>query len=254
MKKITVSIIGSGNVATSIASKLHACDVKIEMVYSKKMDNAKLLASKVEAIAVDSISSINSTVDFIIIAVKDEAIKAVVSGLPVESSVVHTSGSIGLDVLSKFENSGILYPLQTFSKAKIIDIEGIPFFIEANSDQFLEKINAFTINNLSSRVHSADSELRSVIHLAAVFANNFSTQLMAESTKILSEKGLDISILKPLMMETFSKIFDFGAENALTGPAKRGDQAVIDHQISMLEDQDLLDLYRIFTKLIQKQH
>ena len=246
-----VSIIGAGNVATHLASRLFEKGVTVESVYSKNIENAKSLAKQVNAEGVNSISDVITDVELIIVSVKDDAIQSVVEKLPKHIPIVHTSGSVNMSVLSNFENHGILYPLQTFSKEKAVKFDEIPMFLEGNSNVFLNKIKLFANQYISSQVHEADSFLRSEIHLAAVLANNFSTQLLIESGKILESNQLDLSILKPLMFETLKKIFEKGAKQALTGPAKRNDKAIINQQIEKLDNNDLKDLYRIFTKLIQ---
>ena len=40
------------------------------------------------------------------------------------TNIVHTSGSVSLDIFNnKYENYGVLYPLQTFNKKNAVDIK-----------------------------------------------------------------------------------------------------------------------------------
>ncbi len=253
MNQYRVSIIGSGNVATHLALTLFKNGVDIGSVYSQNLENAKSLADRVAGKGVDDYGDIDFEVDFLILAIKDDAIASVVEHLPKSVAVLHTSGSISIQVLSSFQAYGILYPLQTFSKTRGIDMTEVPFFIEANDDVYLAKVKTFVMATLSQSVYKADSEVRKTIHLAAVFANNFSTQLMVEASGILATKGLDISIFKPLMTETFDKIFEQGALAALTGPAKRNDEGVIQNQLSSIASADLKAIYTLLTARIKAQ-
>ncbi|PEC35747.1 oxidoreductase, partial [Bacillus toyonensis] len=66
--------------------------------------------------------------------VKDDAISTVSESLKdVNGLVVHTSGATAIDALSALKNYGVLYPLQTFSKAKPIDFANVPLCIEASN-------------------------------------------------------------------------------------------------------------------------
>ena len=48
--------------------------------------------------------------------------------------IVHTSGSVGLDVFkNKIDNFGVFYPLQSFNKDIEMELENVPICIEAIS-------------------------------------------------------------------------------------------------------------------------
>jgi len=253
MANYKVSVIGSGNVATNLAHSLYKNSVVISSIYSKNYSNAQILANNIEAKPVNDLSKLDFDVDFVIISVKDDVIGQITNEIPKSTFVLHTSGAIDISVLSTFNNYGIIYPLQTFSKDKILRVSEVPFFIEGCNRTAINIISSFVKSVLSKKVYEADSNVRSHMHLAAVLSNNFSTQLLIESSKILNEINLDVSVLQPLMNETMRKIFDIGPRASITGPAIRKDKSVIEKHISQLRDQDLKDLYRLMTTLIQKQ-
>ena len=76
---------------------------------------------------------------------------------------------------------------------------------------------------LSKNVINLDSESRRNLHIAAVFACNFSNHMYTISEKILSESDLDFRLLLPLIDQTVMKLKDNKPSDTQTGPAKRND-------------------------------
>lgn len=242
--KIRVNIIGAGNVATHLSKALFTAGIEIVSVFSRDFINARALSHQFGAKAVDAIEDVDDNVDLNIVTVKDEAIGLAALKLPKNIPVVHTSGSASIYVFEGFNSYGVLYPLQTFSKQRALDIAAIPFLIEGNSIEFESWILNFASTYLSENVHSADSKKRGQIHIAAVIACNFTTQLLQESDNILQQVDLDISLLHPLIKETLEKVIELGPKEALTGPAKRGDLETIEKHIKQINDEELRELYK----------
>jgi predicted short-subunit dehydrogenase-like oxidoreductase (DUF2520 family) len=186
--------------------------------------------------------------------VNDSAVKDIAKRLPKDLPIVHTSGSIPIDVFSGFKNYGILYPLQSFSKASSLDISLIPFLLEANNSLFENSVIEFCKQFLSKNVHITTSQLRSEIHLAAVISNNFITHLLAESESVLKSNDLSLDILSPLITETIKKAFEIGPVNAQTGPAKRNDTVVMEKQIERISNSKLKKIYKLMSELIQENN
>jgi len=248
-----INIIGSGNVATHLALNLSKY-IEICSVYSRHINNAEKLASKIKSKGIDKLAELDDSVDLNIIAVKDNAILDVTKQLNVNIPALHTSGAVSIEVLKEFKNAGILYPLQTFSKNSKLDLSTIPFLIEGNSLEFENFITDFCKAYLSKIIHSTTSELRSQIHLSAVISNNFITQLLVESESILNANNLKLDLLNPLITETIRKSFELGPKLAQTGPAKRNDIEVIEKQLNSISNPDLKKVYKLMTELIQKNH
>ena len=115
----TITLIGAGNVATHLGKAFLNNGFSINQVYSKSIDNAYSLASELNAMPCDDIKFITDESDIYIICIKDDAINGIVEQISCKNKIIaHTSGSIPLSVLNGFNNYGIFYPLQTFSKNK----------------------------------------------------------------------------------------------------------------------------------------
>ncbi|ATP57233.1 oxidoreductase [Pedobacter ginsengisoli] len=250
-----VVCIGSGNVATHLANALKAKGVNLIQVWSRDLTNASELAKSINAAATSNLDEIDRSADLYIIAVKDDAIPTITENLKdVNGLVVHTSGATPIDTLSAHRNYGVLYPLQTFSKAKSIDFVDVPLCIEANNAHSLELLKKVA-NKLSSPVYEVNSEKRKILHLAAVFACNFVNHLYVLSDKVVEHFGLDFEILKPLIMETALKVQSELPINVQTGPAVRNDeQTMIKHQDLLSDMPELKEIYQTLSKSIKKTH
>lgn len=236
--------------ATHLAKHL-SVHVKIACVYSKTFEHARSLAEELNSFPVDSFSDIKREVDLNIVCLNDGAIELAAKHLDPNVPVVHTSGSVNMNVFNSFDQHGSLYPLQTFTKNRAVDVDRIPFFIEANSERFEDFLMQFCQNYLSHQVYVLDSDKRLRLHLAAVFANNFSNHLLTMADDILEKTGLNLEVLEPLMLETMQKAFALGPRASQTGPAKRGDIDTIRHHIELLTESDQQQLYSYFSDLIR---
>ncbi|MGE0560807.1 MAG: Rossmann-like and DUF2520 domain-containing protein [Flavobacteriales bacterium] len=256
MKEIkTITFIGAGNVATHLAKALYKANISINQVYSKSFKNANALAKKVNAQPIENLSQLNTRTDLIIIAVPDDTIETVVKNIAIKDKLmVHTSGSVDLGVFKKgaFKSIGIFYPLQTFSKSKALNLQEVPICIEANSKSNLALLNTLA-NKLSNKVYEISSVQRQQLHLAAVFACNFSNNMYQIAFDICRNNNIDFNILKPLIKETAQKIETIEPKLAQTGPAKRNDASTILKHLDLLQNQkNYQDIYQLITQNIQK--
>lgn len=251
VKKVRVNIVGAGNVATHLSKALFAGGVEIVSIFSRDFINARALTHQFGSKAVDHIADLDANVDLNIVTIKDDAIEIVAKQLNKKVPVVHSSGSASINVFEGFQQYGVLYPLQTFSKQRALDIASIPFLVEGNNTAFQDWIIDFCETYLSENAYRADSKKRGEIHLAAVFACNFTTQLLQESDDLLKKTTpVGLSLLHPLIVETMEKTLELGPLGAMTGPAKRGDVATIQRHLDLLEDEELKTIYKILSERI----
>ncbi|CAI8198524.1 MAG: Uncharacterised protein [Bacteroidia bacterium] len=248
-----ISIIGSGNVATNLAHAFDRAGHDILQVISANSERAKQLANCFGAYYGNSISSVDLNADFIIICVNDESYFNVLEELPkgLKPIICHTSGPVSMDVISDYApNFGVFYPLQSLRKEKYIDFLDVPIFIEGNSTNVRENLMnlADTISNKISEVSSVEREK---YHLAAVFANNFTNLMYTLSHKYLEDESLDFQNLIPIIKETANRLADDKPESWQTGPAKRGDRAIMQKHIDMLEDPRLKEIYKQLSDYIR---
>jgi predicted short-subunit dehydrogenase-like oxidoreductase (DUF2520 family) len=227
---ISILIIGDGNVASHLYKAF----------------------SKVDAVLVTRIKSRNLTVipnaDVTIIAVSDDAI-AEVSSKILNSLVVHTSGSVAMTSLNNKGKKGVFYMLQTFSKNKSVDFSKVPFCLEAENEKDYILLELLA-NLIGKKIYAINSEQRKVLHIAAVFVNNFTNHMYKTGSDICAENNVPFAILEPLIKETAAKIKTLSPAAAQTGPAIRNDQKTINKHLALLNEQQQ-EIYTTITKSIQ---
>ena len=186
--------------------------------------------------------------DLYIIAVSDRSIPSVAEELKdVEGLVVHTAGSVPMDVLSQGRR-GVLYPLQTISKTRELPASKVPFYIEASQEKDLELLRELA-ESMGSKATVMTSEKRRYLHLAAVFCCNFVNRLYGITADLLEEHEIPFSAMLPLIKETADKVERLTPHQAQTGPAVRWDEEVMANQMALLNDEQR-QLYQLLSKSI----
>lgn len=249
---INVVFLGFGNVNSNLFDALHkSTEITIKQAFNRNYIN---MISPFEDIPfTDDVSKIKEA-DVYIIGIPDDAISSFSSSLPFQNRlVVHTSGGVSMDALSNKNRRGIFYPLQTFSKQREVDFKHIPICIEAENSKDLELLRSLG-EKISENVVEISSEKRAKLHLAAVFVNNFTNHLYQIGSEILKDDDLPFDLLKPLILETASKIETLSPEKAQTGPAKRSDLKTIEKHLHLLGNSRYRKLYELFTEEIKQNY
>lgn len=251
-----VAFAGSGNLAWHLALGLKSKGYRIRSIWSREYSNAVILAKNCGAMACQEISGLCQDTDMIIIAVADKAIGDVAQSIgEFDGIVVHTAGSVSMDILKgNLKNYGVFYPLQTFSKGIPVDFGAVPFFLESSSDEVLKALKQVALK-LSAKVYEADSKQRILLHVAAVFAGNYSNLMYMIGNEILKNSGLPVDILHSLIQETARKAVSNDPFEMQTGPARRHDTPTIENHISALASMpEFADLYQRLARLISHKY
>ena len=254
-----ISFIGAGRVAHHLAAVLSQ-NHQIVQIYSRTLEHAQTLASQVTAQAIVNIAELQADVDLVIIAVSDQVIAEVIQQVHAQLAdvlIVHTSGSTDIQVLAKVHTrAGVFYPLQTFSLQREVDWQVTPLFVEATRPSDLAQLTELA-NSLSSRVYAYTSAQRLSLHLAAVFACNFSNYCYDMAKQVVDAQQVDFSLLYPLILETAQKAVQYDPKQMQTGPAMRGDQNILNMHQQMLDDakrEDLKNIYNLMSQQILQSH
>jgi predicted short-subunit dehydrogenase-like oxidoreductase (DUF2520 family) len=249
----SIVIIGSGNVATHLGTAFIKGGFKVDIVYSRNAQQASTLASQLGAIPYTQLELLPTHADLYLIAVKDSAIEEVASKLPlVNGLVVHTSGTTALSVLHKHKRAGVFYPLQSLSKNTPVLMNDIPVLLETTIADDMQQLEVLA-QKCGAQTLQVTSENRQTVHVAAVFANNFSNYLYVVAEQILATKDIPIDILKPLILETSRKIQEHKPSEVQTGPATRNDIPTMEMHLKLLEPMpQFKQLYELLSKGIQE--
>ncbi len=246
MQKIhKISFIGYGLVGQTLASYLQSKGLEICQIVVRKMPVLPLKN-------VAFISNIGDLkpVDLVLICVNDDALFKIIEQIPSSQLTAYTSGSIGLKELGNHEKIAVFYPLQSFAHLRREAVPFIPILLEAQSEVVFETLKSFALQYFQD-CRAMNSESRAKLHLAAVFANNFTNHIIYLAQKHCEQNNLPFDLLKPLIAETAQKWLHFDACDLQTGPAIRGDEKVIQKHLSQLSD-DMQSIYETLTNSIQK--
>ncbi len=251
-----IVLIGAGNLAVNLGLALHRKGYSVRQVYSRTEEAARTLAERLSADHTTSPEQICDDAGLYIVALKDsvltELIPQITAGRP-DALFVHTAGSMPMDVWAGHARRyGVFYPMQTFSKARPTDFGGIPVFVEANGADDLSLLRSLA-QDLSGRVYVFSSEQRRLLHLAGVFACNFTNHLYAITEELLAAHGIPFEVMLPLIDETAAKVHGLSPREAQTGPAVRYDLNVIGKHLDLLADRpEMQQLYRLLSESIHR--
>lgn len=251
-----IVMVGAGNLATHFGRALLAGGNDVVQVYSRTDASASRLASILGCEAVADVADIVTDADLYVVAVTDSVLEKLLPSLcggREHAMFVHTAGSMPMSVFAGYARRyGVIYPMQTFSKDKEVDFSKIPCFIEASDETSLRVISELC-SSVSSVVSSVSSDDRKYLHLAAVFACNFTNHCYDVASRILAGRGIAFDVMYPLIGETVSKVHCMSPAKAQTGPAVRFDSNVMDGHLALLEGEPMWrDMYEIMSRGIHE--
>ena len=234
---MNIVIIGQGNVATNLDYAFRKKGIACQMVSSRE--------------GLDELPQAN----VYIYAVKDEALASVVAQVQgrERSLHLHTSGTMPITVFGDDKpHAGIFYPFQTFSKARVIeDFSTVPVFFEARGIDDISAVYSLALT-ITSHVYEATQHDRERLHVAGVFTNNFTNLMYTMAAELLQHTHIPFRALLPLIDETANKIHTLSPRDAQTGPARRGDENVMNHHLELLNDEQR-QVYQLLSAAIRKR-
>ena len=227
-----IVIIGSGNLATQLALALKDANQEIVQIFSRTLANAKSLADKIGCSYTASLEAVLPDADIYILAVKDDALATLAAALCAtrpNALFLHTAGSIPMSVFKDHATQyGVLYPMQTFSKNRLVNFREIPCFIEASSPSALATIRT----------------------LAESISDHVTNHCYRLAERVLEAEQIDFHLFLPLISETARKVQTLSPKDAQTGPMVRFDQNVMQMQMAMLPDDRTREIYRLMAESI----
>lgn len=240
-------LMGAGNLAWHLGPALRDAGYTIVQVFSRSTDPARSLAERLNSEWTTDPGQLAVDADIQLFCVSDRVIPDLLCRIELKKRpmMVHTAGSVPADIFSGISAEyGVLYPLMTFSRDRSLDFRGVPVCIEGNtpgSTAILEKM----AGRISNRVYRMDSEERRMLHLAGIFACNFSNHMYHLAQDLMLSQGMDFNLLKPLITETASKVIEMDPAAAQTGPASRDDSEVVRSHVELLNDHP--ELQKLYT-------
>lgn len=250
-----IVVIGSGGVAESLVFSLTQAGVAPKVIVSPTAGHAERLRNLYapECIVLHDWAEMPLDADIYLLAVTDTAIASCAAQMPSTSGVwLHTAACVAVESLTEHHpDSGVFYPLNTFSKGRPLSWQGIPLFVEHRSENA-----ARAIEQLASLLHveprPSTLTLRQEIHVAAVFACNFVNHQWAIASELLEQHQIPREVLHPLIQETLQKAIALDPRDTQTGPALRGDTVTLaTHRALLAESREAIQtLYDVTSQSI----
>ncbi len=248
-----IRIIGSGNVAHVLSVLFNQKGFRVEAIISRNVLKGKEIADLAQCDFYNFDSAEHIKTGMVILAVSDDGIEEAYSKIKLSPNVTvaHTSGT---HELLKHERSGVVWPIQTLRKERADFYEQLPIIIDSNDENVSEELKLI-LEPLSLYLVELEHQQRKALHIAAVFANNFTNQLGKSAQELARKAGLDAALLNPLLKDTFENLMINPVSNLQTGPAARGDQKTMNDHLEFLNSQpELQDLYRSISQHIMNKN
>jgi len=247
-----VAIAGTGNAAWHFAQLARQAGHELVGVWGRNSQKRRSFCDEIGVASLED-PALLAHAHLVILAVKDDAVGEVSEALPPDAIVVHVSGSLPMQAITQ-SNRGVIWPMQTLTSGHPIDYSKVPFCIEGESSGTLEVLHTF-LEWHSPKMQVTVGNQRLIMHLAAVFACNFSNHLYAIASDLIRASGMSFDMLIPLIEATAMKVKSIAPPEAQTGPARRGDQLTLERHLHLLRnDPDKTALYELFTQLIQHSY
>ena len=256
-EKPGIAIVGTGAVGSALGLALSE-HYPIRAILSRHIDRAHRLASTVGATyAISIVDPLPIDVRIVFLCVPDDAITQTAAKLAESTDwqgiiAAHTSGAKAASALQPLAEKGAsimsFHPVQTFVKDVKASFSDIYIGLEGDAEAVEAGIQIS--EQLGAKHVVIDTENKPVYHLAASIASNYLVTLMSNACDALESIGLKrteaVALLKPLVMQTCTNVTSSLPEQALSGPAARGDQQTLDMHIKAIQAHlpQMEDFYR----------
>ncbi|MCL2246147.1 MAG: DUF2520 domain-containing protein [Lentimicrobiaceae bacterium] len=245
-----VIIIGSGNIGTWLLQTLQN---------QKGFSVISVSSRKIETLPQDG--------DLYIFALKDDVYETVLQQISFKMPrAVHTSGALSQSILVPFAKKvGVMYPYQSV-RCEVESVrqkaegrrqkgerwkEKVPVCVEGSDKEFEDTLFQWA-KRMFEDVYKINEQQRFAMHLAAVFANNFTNAMYGVAYQIFKENNIDWSLIFPLLNSTLEKAKHNDPALVQTGPALRHDVSVMEKHCKALRSEDLRMVYRGISRVILK--
>lgn len=253
--RVRLVVLGAGQVAQHLAPALAAAGHAVVGVWSRTAAAAQALADRLPVGTVVLPAPVAAAAlrpDAVLICVPDAAVAGVLEAarLPAGILVAHTAGALPPPAHPR---GAVFYPLQSFSVGRAVALAQVPFCLEVTSLADTAPLTrlAQSISQVPPRWLRTPE--RATLHLAAVFAANFSNHVLGIAHRVLTEAGLPFAeLLGPLVREVVEKALaaPAGPFSVQTGPAARGDQVTLArHRAALAADPLLADWLPVYDEL-----
>lgn len=252
-----LGFIGAGRVGTGLATGFARAGREVVAVASRSADSARKLASRIPGARACTPQEAADRADVVFLAVPDDAIEAVASGLRWRrgAACVHCSGATELGALEKAAGDGAMaggfHPLHMFGEAGSEEVLAGCAIALAGPDALVEKLKDLA-QALGARPLRLPEGGRALYHAAANFSGAFVLALVQETAALWGKLGIAeadaLAALLPLLRGTADNVERLGAAGGLGSAIARGDAGTVRRHLDALREfPETLELYRVLS-------
>ena len=252
LNDMKIVIIGAGSVGTNLHHAMELKGIHAELIHARPLTATP---SSTNPLTPNPLTELPKA-DCYIYTVADHALREVIAKVHAPQALhLHTSGSMPIEVFGADKpHAGVLYFFQSFSREVLIDDwSGIPCIIEGRNIDDIAAIYSLA-QCLTSRIYEANQHDRERLHIAGIFANNYTNLMYRIAAEVLKDTQIPFEALIPLIDQTAVKVHSLAPKDAQTGPAKRGDHEVMNHHLEILKATPYAEVYQALAALIEKAH
>jgi len=216
------ALVGAGRLGTALAAALRAAGVRVKGPLGRGADGGGA--------------------GVVVLCVPETEIERAGAAVAPGPLVGHCSGALGLEVLGGHEGFS-LHPLMTVTREGA-DFAGAGAAVDGTSERAVATATSLA-EAVGLRPVRIAPEDRAAYHAAASIASNFLVTLQAAAERLAATTGAERDLFVPLVRATVENWAALGAEQALTGPVARGDEATVARQRAAIEGRapELLPLF-----------
>jgi predicted short-subunit dehydrogenase-like oxidoreductase (DUF2520 family) len=248
------AILGSGKLATALAQRLVAQAWPIQWVVSRNRERGMHLAEACQAQFMDVLDERDSwSAELLLLCIPDDQIAPAARMFRESAEVmIHMSGTVALHAL-EHDQAAVLWPLMSFNHVQTVPWADIPWFWEASHETAAAVVQKLVDTLGGNAIHAPD-DTRRMMHLAAVYAHNFSNACISMAQELATEAGCSPETLNPMLRNMMNQLMKKPARLLQTGPALRGDIQTMNAHLNLLHDHpEMAVCYRAISDFIRFQ-
>jgi predicted short-subunit dehydrogenase-like oxidoreductase (DUF2520 family) len=238
-----VAVVGAGNWGSSLAAALLGAEIPLQEVVVRRPRDRRRFGS-VEATLLDEA---RLDAEVIWICVPDREIAGVAEQIAARrdnlrrQTVVHSSGALTVEVLEAAKRAGAavggIAPIFSFPTRKPVELDGVMFAVEADSERVRRKLNSL-VRSLGGRPLQIDSGKKVLYHAAATMASPLMVSAVDAAVETARLAGLGRgdaeAVVGVLAMATLRNYFEKGSERSFSGAFARGDAGTVELHLRAL--------------------
>ena len=269
----TLNVIGCGRVGTTLAALFHRHGVcHVQDIYSRTLGNAQDAAQIIESgNCVTQISDMRPA-DIWMLSVPDAYVAAVASSLSEhvatfprvleKPTAFHCSGFLPASILKPLQTlewlTASVHPVFNFADPArcVSQFMGTPCGLEG--DEKAISLISGLLTAIGGKCFSVQTESKPLYHAAAVFSSNFLSVIQAIAREAWCAAGVPETLIplvhESLLRGSIENLLAMGPAQAITGPAARGDTAVVSAQGASVTQwhPDAGDVYKLMSLLARR--